>query len=460
MSLPDGPKTPASIQMLQWVVRPIPFMHECQERYGDVFTIRLKGLGTYVVVSEPEHIKEFFTGDGDVFRAGEANVSLGPLLGETSVLLLDGAAHMRQRRLLLPPFHGERMQAYATLMRDIADESIDAWPLDAPFAIHEPMQRITLAVILRTVFGVAEGPRYDALAAQLTRMLERGMSPWVLMAILRRDILGLTPWSKFLAERRNTDAMLLDEIARRRAESDRAQRSDVLSLLLSATDEHGEPMQDRELRDELLTLLVAGHETSASTLAWAFERMLTHPHVLDRARDEIERVTGGGPLEPAHLPKLEYVDAVLKETLRIRPILPMVARRLTKPVRFAGCDLPAGVMVGACIYLAQRNPASFPAPGEFRPERWLGVKADPYTWLPFGGGIRRCIGMAFAQYEMKIVLAAALRRISLRLASPRPVRIARRGITLVPGGGTRVVVTDRRPRERAREKREPTNAVA
>jgi cytochrome P450 len=277
--------------------------------------------------------------------------------------------------------------------------------------------------------------------------------------MFQKSFKGRTPWDRFRKIQAVSDEMLFAQIRERRDAGDAEKRSDILSLLLQARHEDGSPMSDQELRDELLTLVVAGHETSATALAWAFERLLLHPEELEKARDEVKGIVGNGSLEPAHLPKLEYVDAVLKETMRLRPILPIVVRRVHRPVTIGGFELPVGVSAAPCIYLAQRNPDIYPNPDAFEPERFLGVKTDPYSWLPFGGGIRRCLGMAFAQYEMKIVLAETLLRTQLRLVDQRPARVTRRAITLVPRGGTRVVLDRREPRRTDAARTEATQSA-
>jgi cytochrome P450 family 110 len=418
-------------------------MRDCARRFGDAFTVRLPGLGcgTFVFVSSPELIKEVFTGDDELLRAGEANTVLEPLVGSSSVLLLDSAPHMRQRRLLLPPFHGERMHAYGEIMRDITEASLRRWPVGGRFSLHPYMQAITLDVILRCVFGFEEGAAMRELHTLLVELFQP--PPLLLAAIpfLQRD-LPLLPFRKFLRTRERVDAELYRLIRLRREAPDLASRPDVLSLLLCARDESGAPMSDLELRDELVTMLAAGHETTATSLSWAFSRILDDAGVRARLDAELDAVVGRGPLDPEMLPKLVYVDAICKETLRLRPILPLVVRNLQRPWKLGAWELPAGVGVAPCIYLAQRRPQAWPEPDRFRPERFLDGKIEPYTWLPFGGGTRRCIGMAFALYEMKIVLATVMLRARLELDGA--VRIVRRSTTLAPSGGTRVRFEERR----------------
>jgi cytochrome P450 len=439
MAMPPGPNLPAVVQTVHWIRRPVPFLEENTERYGDYWSLKLIMNGRAVITCDPEAIRKVFTESGEVLRAGEAGAQiLKPLVGNHSVLVLDGAAHLRQRRLMLPSFHGERMKAYAEAMREITADVVSRWPRDQAFAVHKSMQAITLRVIVRTVFGVDDAARMKQLGDQLARTLETGSRPSLLGALLPTRRIG--PRARFEQEKARADAMVYEEIARRRELGDAAGRTDVLSLLLEARDEDGDRLTDEEIRDELITLLAAGHETTATSLAWTFERMLSHRAVWDRARAEVAAVAGSGPVRDEHIGKLVWLDAIIKESLRLRPIIPMVARRLTVPMAFGGFTLPAGVVIAPSIYLTHRRADVYPEPERFKPERWLGVKPDPYTWLPFGGGIRRCLGMTFALYEMKIVLATVLQRADMTLAEQASDRIARRSITFAPADGARVVV--------------------
>lgn len=459
MSLPPGPPLPALAQSLLWVSRPIAFMERCARRYGDIFTLRWVGAGTVVFVSSPSAIKEVFTGDPAVLDAAEANAILAPLLGAHSLLLLDGEAHLRHRRMLLPPFHGDRMQAYARAMQEVTDRSLDDWPLGAPFSVHQYTQKITLEVILRAVFGVPQEASPELFRA-LTQVLDLIGSPSALPYLLTpRWLQGRLPrwvgaWGRFVKLRRQlrdaVDKLIFDpRTGRRRDGTGDGSGQDILSLLLQARDEEGHPLTDSEVRDELITLLVAGHETTASALAWAFERILSEAGVAERISAEIEAVAGDGPLASAGLARLEYLDAVVKETLRLRPVVAIVGRRLKGPFEVAGHRLPKDVFLAPCIYLTHRRPDIYPEPERFRPDRFLEQKPDPYAWLPFGGGLRRCIGMAFALFEMKVVLATVFRRARLKLASARPIQTRRRLITLVPSGGTRVILVERLARAEA-----------
>ena len=419
--------------MWQWIARPIPFLTSVSHRYGDFFTLRFV-FGPIVFVADPQAIKQVFRGDPDVFHAGEANATpLEPLMGRNSVLLLDGPEHMRQRKLMLPSFHGERMQRYGALMQEIAEREIERWPVGQPFGLRPRTQAITLEIIMRTVFGIDDAERLARLSERLGAMLDIGMQSRALAAIAIppvRKTIGRGLWKRFLRLRAAADAEIYDEIARRRQATDIEQRDDVLSILLQAHDEDGRPMTDQELRDELMTLLVAGHETTATTLAWAFDLLLRHPAELERLTAEMDAGEG-----------TDYLDAVIKETLRIRPVVPGVVRVLTAPMELNGFELPAGTRVAPNIYLTHRRPDVYPEPERFRPERFLGDGGpDTYSWIPFGGGIRRCLGASFALYELKIVIPAILRGVQLRAAGTEPERIRRRAITFVPEHDAQVVV--------------------
>ncbi len=444
--LPPGPRLPAALQLANWIVRPLPFLDRCRARFGDVFTLDVLGFGRWVVLASPQAIREVFTGDPHVLHAGEANWILGPVVGAHSVLLLDGAPHARQRRLLLPPFHGERMHAYASVMREETEREVDAWPFGEPFRLHPRLQSITLNVILRAVFGIQDEATHARVHDDIVRLLDTFETPITFFPFLHRDLGPLTPWRTFRARLDAVDREIYAEIARARAGPPEAleRRTDVAALLLRARDEEGRPMTDVELRDELMTLLAAGHETTATSLAWAFDQILAHPAALARIEAELDALTGGGerPLGPGELARLEYLDAAIKESLRRRPIFPIVVRRLATEATVAGHALRAGTIVAPCIHLAQRRPDIYPDPDAFRPERFLGVKPDPFAWLPFGGGDRRCIGMAFALYEMKVVIATVLGRARLELAGS-PSRVGRRGISIAPAGGVRVVLERR-----------------
>ena len=440
--LPPGPDGPPLLQLLRWVQWPLPLLDECARRFGDTFTLRFPGAWPVVFFSSPDPIRAIFTGDENDLRAGEANATrLEVILGRHSLLLLDGREHLRERRMLQPPFHGDRMEAYGTVMRDIAARAVDAWPVRRAFPIHREMQGVTLDVILRTVFGVDEGPGKRDLRAALIELLALGANPQTALAAAQSNGNPTGAASRLLAARARVDGLLFAEIGARRL-ADVAGRSDVLSLLVQARDEESRPLDDQALRDELMTILLAGHETTATALAWAVSHVLGHPDVRRRLREELHGA-GSLPLDPQRVTRLEYLDAVCRETLRLTPILPLVGRRLARPMRLGGVDLPAGAVAAPCIYLAHRRAERWPEPERFRPERFLEAKPTPYEFLPFGGGVRRCLGMAFALWEMKIVLAELLTRVELVAAPGYQVRVIRRSVTLAPAEGMPVVVERR-----------------
>jgi cytochrome P450 len=436
--LPPGPRLPAALQTVAWSFRTVQFLEACAKRYGEAFTNRYIGFGTEISFTSPSAIKEIFAGDAEQFRAGEVNQFLEPVVGARSVLLLDGDAHLEQRKLLLPPFHGERMQAYGERMRELAQAEIARWPLGEPFSFHRQMQGLTLDIILSTVFGVDRDPLFDRLRELLSRLLDSIKNPLLVFKPLQRD-LPIGPYRAVMQLSREIDDQLNQVFARRRAEG-RRDRTDILSMLLEATHEDGRPMSDAELRDEMRTLLVAGHETTATALAWAVFRILATPRTQARLQEEL----GAQALDAGKVARLEYLDATVKETLRLNPVIPDVGRRLKAPARIGGYDLPVGVHVLPAIYLTHRRADLWPEPLEFRPERFIGLRPDPTVYLPFGGGRRRCIGMAFAQYEMKVILAEIISRTELRLSPGYRGRPVRRAVTLVPEEGLPITLVRRR----------------
>lgn len=428
-TLPPGPSLPKPALIARFLFQPTSFLDSCQRRYGDYFTLDLPNR-TSVLTSDPDAVKTVFTADPDHLLAGKNNSILQPILGDRSVLLLDGREHLRQRRLLLPPFHGERMQGYAETMRDVADRGLASLPRNRSFAAQPAMQAITLEVILRTVFGLTEADRVESVGAPLRRLLDATASQARLFALQvtsSENPHRLSPWGRFNALVAEADRVVYEEIAARRAEAD-GEHTDVLSLLLAARDEEGRPLTDLELRDELMTLLLAGHETTATALAWTLERLVRHPVVLDRL---IAEHRAG---------ETDFIDATIKESLRLRPVVPAVGRYLTAPLRVGEHHLPADVHLNLSIYLLHRRPDLYPDPGAFRPGRFLDRAPGTYEWIPFGGGMRRCLGASFALLEMRIVLQALLDQATLRTGDERDERVGRRAVTLVPNRGARITM--------------------
>jgi len=434
--LPPGPNGPSALIAARFLLRGSRFLEDSCKRYGPVFSVRLNTGRTVVIAGDPAIAKEVFQGSGDDLHAGAGNVILKPILGARSVLLLDGPEHLRQRRLLLPPFHGERMRAYAETMREVAERHISAWPVGRSFSVHPTMQDVTLEIILRTVFGVEEPARIERLAAPMKRLLNSTDQPLRLLLLQLTRSAGAkprSPWGRVFALMAPVDALIHEQIAERRADVE--PRDDILSLLLAARDEDGNALTDAELRDELMTLLLAGHETTATALAWTLERLVRTPRVLERLREEIEAGES-----------TDYLDATIKEALRLRPVVPGVIRQLQRPLTIGGMELPAGINVAPSIYLIHRRPDVYPDPHAFRPERFLGEDVpSTYEWLPFGGGIRRCLGASFALYEMRIVLETVLRRTTLETTDAASEPVKRRFVTFTPRDGGRVRVTQLSP---------------
>jgi cytochrome P450 family 135 len=431
MALPPGPKAPAVVNLVRFALRPLQTLHGWQARYGEAFTVRLTGFGTGVYVTDPQAIRELFTGDQSDLHAGEANSFMEPVLGAHSVLVLDGEEHMRQRKLLLPPFGGARVEAARETIGEIAAREFGGWAVGERVVVRERMRRLTFEVICRVVFGVTEGERMERLRERLGAVID-GSPVYMLVGAARRDLGPLSPGRKFTRRLAAADEALEEEIEVRRGERDLEERTDVLSLLLRARDEQGRGMTTRELRDELFTMLAAGHETTATGLAFAFELLLRNPRVLGRLREELGEGEGDG-----------YLDAVVKETLRLRPVLDGAERTLTEPRWLAGWELPAGTKVYPGIALVHTREDLHRDPHEFRPERFLDEGVESYSWIPFGGGIRRCIGAALAQAEMAEVLRVGVAALELQPVRERPDPVVLRGITLAPKHGVEVRVLKR-----------------
>jgi cytochrome P450 len=426
--LPPGPRTPRAVQTIAWWNRTIPFLERCRQRYGKRFTMRLLQAPPFVHHSQPEHLREIFTAPPEVLHPGEGAKLLEPVVGSNSVILLDERAHLSQRKLMLPAFHGEKMQRLSGLMQEVAERELTRWPKDEPIALHPRLQALTLEIIMRAVFGLDSGERLDAMRERLTGILEFGARPASTLPALQRG----RRFREFVRTREQADALIYQTIDERRA--DREERDDILAMLLEARHEDGSPMSPVELRDELMTLLVAGHETTASELAWAFERLTRTPDVLARLTDEIDSDDDDA-----------YLTATVQETLRRRPVLPNAAPRLVmEPVEIGGWRYDPGVCLIADAYLLHHDPDVYPDPYAFRPERFLDEQPGTYTWIPFGGGRRRCLGASFAMLEMKIVLRAVLAQNRIEAAAPPEEGARRRGITVSPRAGSRAVLRARR----------------
>jgi cytochrome P450 len=432
-ALPPGPSMAPARQVAAWIFRPEALMERARRERGDVFTLHLP-LGPVVLVADPALVKEVFTGDSDTLRAGEGNRPLEPVVGPDSLLLLDGPRHLRRRRLVLPPLHGERLQGHAADMAAITRDDMATWPRDTPVALEPHLRAITLAIIVRIVFGIEDDARAARLRALIPRLVpDGGWATLLLLPSLRRDLGPRSPWRRFLAARAAIDDLLHGEIAARRDDPALPGRTDILSMLLQARDEDGAPLTDRELRDELMTLLIAGHETTASALAWAFVLLHQRPDALARATAEAR----------ASDPATPFLDAVATETLRLKPPLPLAVRRTTEPVALGDHRIPAGARIAPAIFLVHRRADLYPDPLAFRPERFLEHGAETYAWLPFGGGIRRCVGAAFAQLELRTVLRTVLSTVDVTPPGGPPERTRRRAIVLAPEHGARTIVGDR-----------------
>ncbi len=419
MTLPPGPRSPRALQAVAWTQRPLPYLERCRERYGNAFTLRIMHWGDWVILSDPADVKAVFTG-GDAVGVDVANPLLGPVLGPRSVMLMEEPEHLQRRKLMLPSFHGSAIQADAEMMVAVARREVDRWPVGEPFELWPRMQEITQEVVMRAVFGPEENRRLDGLRERLSRLTVWLNSPRNLALLAAFGPGAMTRSRGYRKAMRPVEEAVLAEARRRRA----AQRGDepphdVVSMLVQARYEDGSPMSERDLRDELVTLLSDG--PTSSTLAWAFERLLRNPEVLERTCEEVQ--AGGDDA---------YLDAVIKETLRLRPPVPVVVRRLLQPMRLAGRVLPAGTTVAPCIHLVHNDPATYPEPRRFLPERFLASPPGTYTWIPFGGGTRRCLAASYAEMEMKRVIRTVLTSVRLQPAERRGEAVKKSAIAFAP----------------------------
>lgn len=432
-------KTPVLLQTLQGVFNPMKYLEAGRAQYGDTFLGRSLNFPDVVVLSDPKMIEQVFTAHPNSFESGQGNKLLQPLVGDYSVILLDGMPHQQQRKLLMPPFHGERMRAYGETMCQITQRVMARLPYDKPFEIRTVTQEITLRVILQTVFGLDEGERFEKLRQLLSEWLDIFNSPWkasfLFFSALQKDLGTWSPWGKFLQQRRQIDQILYNEIRERR---NQPPGEDILSLMMAARDENGEPMNEQELRDELMTLLFAGHETTASALAWAFYWIYRDDQIRQKLVDELSQVNL--ETEQSAVAKLPYLSAVCSETLRIYPIAIFAFGRILKePLEIMGYQFQPQMMLAPCIYLVHHREDLYPNPKQFRPERFLERQFSPSEFMPFGGGNRRCLGYAFALFEMKLVLATALTQLNLKLVDSRPIQPQRRGLTFSPANGVPMI---------------------
>lgn len=422
---------PKIAQSLRFLVRPISFMEQWRRELGETFHASIIGPGEVVFISDPPSMKALFAADRTNTIAPGRNLILGPLLGSGSLLLQEDEEHLRRRKLMLPPFHGERMRAYEELIADVTRRNAERWPAGEPFSLHPHMQEITLEVILRAVFGIEDERRRDDLSAALVEILHATATPKAIGVVIP-GVRDTPPYRHLRLLQERIDDLLADEISERRADPALDERDDILSMLVGARFEDGEPMSDKELRDQLMTLLLAGHETTATGLAWTFDLLFQNPEPYERLREEVAAQNGS-----------EYTDAVAEEALRVRPVVPFTGRELRQDSHLGGYNLPSGSIVMASIYLAHTRPDVYADPFAFRPERFIEQKTDTYSWVPFGGGTRRCIGAAFAQLEMRVALRTILETWDLRGVDDGYERPVRRNVTMSPATGT-LAVAERR----------------
>lgn len=442
----NGPQTPALIQSIQAITNPLKYLEAAQDQYGDPFTIRWHGFTPIVIFSNPQAIQEIFSANPNQLHA-QGSKLLKPLLGDNSLLWMNGYRHQQQRQLLTPPFHGERMLTYGNLICDIASSVMNEWKSGNTGTLHSYMQEISLQVITQVVFGINEGDRFQKIKQLLSSLLNDFNyfgSTVLFFPFLQKNLGSWSPWGRFLHRKQQIDELLYTEIQERQQQP-KSSCEDILSLMISARYEDGQPMTNAELRDELMTLLFAGHETTATALTWALYWIHRLPDVKNRLLEEIEHLSSNP--EPSEIAKLPYLTAVCNETLRLYPVVLFpITRIVQSPIEIMGYKFDAGTALAPCIYLTHHRKDIYPEPKRFQPERFLESKFSSYEFLPFGGGNRRCVGVALALFEMKLVLATILSRFQLALANDRPVKPIRRGIALTPAGGVQMVVVSQHDR--------------
>ena len=445
-SLPHGPAIPAVWQLLRYSHSPLPFLEACARRYGDPFTIRFAGYGTFVMLASPDAVQDVFRGDPHTLHSGEGNEFLTASVGRNSVLVLDDEPHARQRRVLLPPLKGERMRSFFDAIQAATVEAVQAWPLGRTLSMVEPMQQITLRVMLQVVLGLNSSAELADFAGKVQRVLElaRGRHGLILVKILPIALLQRTRWLPFYRRMHDLDQVLFAFIEKRRQEPVAERGENVLADLLKASHEDGQPLHDQEIRDALVTMIFAGHDTTSVALAWVLEQIVPRADVVARITEELQRTTGGAPPRADQLNQLTYLDAAIREGLRVRTIMPFVVRLTKRAFTAGGREYPPGIVLCPCNHLVHRREDLYPEPEKFRPDRFLERHYAAHEWFPFGGGSRMCLGMAFALYEMKVVLSTLFA--TVRLARPPGSRSTpvRRGLALAPDDGALMTVVERR----------------
>ncbi len=436
-------------QSINLLTRPYDFLDDCAKSYGDTFTMRLMGFPNWVMLSDPQAISEIFATDAKQFDAGKNNEILKLFLGNNSLALLDGDRHKRERKMLMPPFHGEKVKSYGEIICQVTEQLASTWQPQQSFLASKAMQEITLEVILHTVFGLSEGERYQQIQPLLANLVDMTGSPLraslLFFPVLRQDWGAWSPWGKFVRQRQRIYDLLQAEIDQRRNQPE-IKGNDVLSLMLLARDEDGQPMTDIELQDELMTMLAAGYETTATALTWGLYWIHKLPVVKDKLLQELD--SQGNDTEPLAIASLPYLTAVCNETLRIYPVaITAFARTSRISIEIAGKQFPPETTIVPCIYLLHRREDLYPEAKQFKPERFLERQFSPAEFIPFGGGNRRCLGYALAMLEMKLVLATILSKYELTLANKKPEKPSRRGVTMAPANGVKMILTGERVRQ-------------
>jgi len=430
--LPPGPRMPAALQAVAWARRPLPFLERCQKHFGDIFTIRVRHSGTWVILSDPEDVKRVFTADHAVLGVGVANSILGPLLGPRSVMLLEEPEHVRRRKLMLPPFHGERMKGYSEMMAEVTRRELAQWPIGEPFELWPQMQEITLETIMRVVFGPVETDSLRLLRGRLRKLTNWMNDPRRLNLLAAAGPARFAGNKDYSAMMGPVEESVLGEVRRRQREPGCTDGTDIAAMLGEARYEDGSPMSEQDLRDELVTLLTDG--PTSSLLSWAFERILRHPDKLARLRGEIDAGEDD-----------TYLDAAVKETMRLCPAAPIVVRKLLAPMELGGYMIPAGTTVAPCVHLVHRREEIYHHPLSFIPERFIEHPAGTYTWIPFGGGVRRCLAAGYAQLLMKQVISTVLGEVDMQPVDRRSERARKSAIAFVPHKHALVIAKPREP---------------